>query len=225
MPDPLTIALSYGTVVQLLGQFLSSRKSQRDADINDFRDWATRQGHEDVVLLIRDNIELSQAIFKLLSGNQEELVAQLGELRTASNETLTRLGQMEKMLREMDQTAPFKQKYSLGHAIFYADETSSDIRRVEHLSDAIVLWDRTHLHFHDGDVTIETSLDSRTGRGSIDNLRKTYPRNKPVTDVLASFFSTAAIFELVENTNSGIIAVIGFRPSTDPLAQKQRSLN
>jgi hypothetical protein len=216
MPDPLSIACAAGTVVQLLGQFLTSRKSRRDATIGDFRDWLGRQGHEQVVTQIRENTELSQALFKLLSGNQEELLAKLGDLKTMSAETLDRIGQMENKLREMDLAAPWKQKYSLGYAIFYADESTSDIRRVEHLRDAVVLWDHTHLLFHDAEVTIDTSLTTHSGRGSVDHWSKTYSRNQPVTDVLGSFFGTTVVFELVEDTGRGVVAVIGFKPNTNP---------
>jgi hypothetical protein len=84
--DPLTLASTLATLVQLLGQFKDERQTaevETDATIDEYLEWLRRNNHEQLVGLINNHIELSQSLEELIQGQHSELLSKLGQIGDA----------------------------------------------------------------------------------------------------------------------------------------------
>lgn len=83
--DPLSIASAFATIVGLIGQFRSERKSGQNPDIEEFMAWIAENkiANHDVINLLEQNQDALKSIDELLREQQDVLQKKLERLDTA----------------------------------------------------------------------------------------------------------------------------------------------
>jgi hypothetical protein len=83
MVDLASAAAATATVVGLLSDFISHRKSQQAATFDEFQAWLAEHRHEEVVALLRSNEKVSISLKALFNESSEKILAKLDALDTA----------------------------------------------------------------------------------------------------------------------------------------------
>jgi len=78
--DPLTLALTFATVVQLVGQFKEEHGQTTVKDENEFMRWLASNHHDDVIRHLQQNSATVIAIKIALSQNHDVLIAMLRDI-------------------------------------------------------------------------------------------------------------------------------------------------
>jgi len=95
--DPLTISMTFATIVGLICNFKSERISSSKDEYNDFIGWLETKNHNQQIEYIKNNRELSDGIRSLLNQNHEIVMSKL----SAITETLILLSSKVSGFREI----------------------------------------------------------------------------------------------------------------------------
>jgi hypothetical protein len=74
MIDPMTGAAAFANIVQLLGQFVTSRDATRNATYDEYIGWLQTNRHQELADAIVENHVAIEAVRKLLNSQHEELL-------------------------------------------------------------------------------------------------------------------------------------------------------
>ena len=77
--DPLTLALSFATIVQLVGLFRSERPSE-NVDFQEFLAWTNANRHTQVFELLSNNAQVANATKSLLENQHDEVMRGIRQL-------------------------------------------------------------------------------------------------------------------------------------------------
>lgn len=78
--EPLTIVSSFATIVGLIGQFRSERKSQVTQDISEFIQWLKEHGFDELSHKVKSNTDLNSGINELLQVRTDDILSRLQRL-------------------------------------------------------------------------------------------------------------------------------------------------
>lgn len=76
----LTFATSFGAIVGLMADFVSSRRAGESQTIDEYIDWLRRHEHQQLADAIASDSDLSRSIQTLLAGQHDAVMAKLAEL-------------------------------------------------------------------------------------------------------------------------------------------------
>ncbi|MDG2539221.1 hypothetical protein P5Y53_16210 [Dyella jiangningensis] len=79
--DPLTLTSSFATIVSLIAEFNSQRRTAGDADMDEFKAWLADQRHHEIISLLESNATTTVWIKARLQESQESLSDILQRLR------------------------------------------------------------------------------------------------------------------------------------------------
>ena len=90
--DPLTLANTFATVVQLVGMFKQEHQEEKDANSQKFMEWLDYHRHEDIKNLIFNTAALQSEVVNLLRQDSAVILAKLDSI---NNTLATLLSQVE----------------------------------------------------------------------------------------------------------------------------------
>lgn len=86
--DPIT---GFATIVSLAADFVSQRRAEDDASLEEFKDWLANQKHADIIKLLDSNTATTVGIKALLHESHSEIVSRLEELRLQTSSSSAQL--------------------------------------------------------------------------------------------------------------------------------------
>lgn len=84
--DPIT---GFATIVSLAADFVSQRRADDDASLEEFKDWLANQKHADIIKLLESNTATTVGIKALLHESHSEIMRQLEQLRLQASSPRT----------------------------------------------------------------------------------------------------------------------------------------
>lgn len=81
--DPLSAASAFATVVGLIGQFRSERSGQKQSDLNDFMQWLVETNHNELKVLLENNVKAVEGIRSTLQEDRQLFLAKFEGMNSA----------------------------------------------------------------------------------------------------------------------------------------------
>lgn len=78
--EPLSAALTFSTIVGLIGQYRSEKGGREQSDFNDFLIWLSETQHEDIRAQLEKNHQAVGAVKLLLEQQQDKLIERLDSI-------------------------------------------------------------------------------------------------------------------------------------------------